>query len=246
MNRILLVDDEHDLVWAIGHSLRDEGFEVFTAYDGAEAMISVRRYHPDLVVLDVNMPRMDGLQVCRQLRRDPTLAAVPILFLTERNAITDRVSGLDTGADDYLGKPIDLRELKSRIRALLRRTPAGARQQQATPVREVLTYGPIEVDVKACEVRVGGRVVRLTPAEFDLLHHLMTHPGQVFSSQQLLQQVWGYPPDTAESSLVRWHVMNLRAKIEADPSKPSVVVTVARYGYRCGAETPWINTETQL
>ena len=121
MARILLADDEQDLVWAVRHSLSDEGYEVLTAYDGMEALAIARCHRPDLVILDIAMPRLDGLQVCRRLRRDPTLAAVPILFLTVRSAIEDRIKGLDEGGDDYLVKPFDLEELKARVKALLRR-----------------------------------------------------------------------------------------------------------------------------
>jgi DNA-binding response OmpR family regulator len=119
--RILVVDDEKDLVWAVQHSLGDESYEVFTAYDGMEALAVARRHHPDLVILDICMPRLDGVQVCRRLRRNPTLATVPTLFLTVRDAIEDRIKGLDEGGDDYLVKPFDLGELKARVRALLRR-----------------------------------------------------------------------------------------------------------------------------
>jgi DNA-binding response OmpR family regulator len=232
MNRILLVDDEQDLVWAVRHSLNDEGYEVLTAYDGVEALAVARRHRPDLVILDIVMPRLDGLQVCHVLRRDPALAAVPVLFLTVRNAIDDRIKGLDGGGDDYLVKPFDLGELKARIRALLRRSrpaPEGAPGLEGR--NSLLKVGPLTLDLHTCQVRVGGKTVQLTPTEFDLLHHLMVHLGEVFSSQQLLQQVWGYPPETADPGLVRWHIKNLRAKIEPDPAQPVYIRTIPRHGY---------------
>jgi DNA-binding response OmpR family regulator len=236
MARILVVDDEQDLVWAIRHSLNDEGYEVLTAYDGAEALAIARRHLPDLIILDIVMPRLDGLQVCRELRRDPALAAVPILFLTVRSAVEDRVAGLDEGADDYLVKPFDLRELKARVRALLRRgrlipgfTPNGVLKLERR--HSLLVAGPLALNLCARQVRVGDKIVQLTPAEFDLLRYLMTHPGEVFSSQQLLQQVWGYRPGTADPGLVRWHVKNLRAKIEPDPAHPTYIRTIPRHGY---------------
>jgi DNA-binding response OmpR family regulator len=232
MSRILLVDDEPDLVWAVRHSLRDEGHEVLAAYDGMEALSVAHRDRPDLVILDIVMPRLDGLQVCHRLRRNPTLGTVPILFLTERNAVEDRITGLDNGGDDYLVKPFDLKELKARIRALLRRSryvAAGGRntEKQGSPLK----VGSLALNLNTCQVSVAGQIVQLTPTEFDLFHHLMTHPGQVFSSEQLLQQVWGYPPRTANPSLVRWHIKNLRAKIEPDLADPVYICTVSHHGY---------------
>jgi DNA-binding response OmpR family regulator len=232
MSRILLVDDEPDLVWAVRHSLRDEGHEVLTAYDGMEALAVAHRDRPDLVILDIVMPRLDGLQVCRRLRCNPTLGTVPVLFLTERSAVEDRITGLDNGGDDYLVKPFDLKELKARIRALLRRNRCVVgggpdTEEEGSPLK----VGPLALNLNTCQVSVDGQIVQLTPTEFDLLHYLMTHPGQVFSSEQLLQQVWGYPPGTADPSLVRWHVKNLRAKIEPDPAHPVHICTIPRYGY---------------
>jgi two-component system alkaline phosphatase synthesis response regulator PhoP len=230
--RILLVDDEKDLVWAIQHSLSDEGHQVLTAYDGVEALGLARRHHPDLIILDIIMPRLDGLQVCRRLRRDPTLAAVPILFLTVCSTIEDRIKGLDEGGDDYLVKPFDLEELKARVRALLRRArsaPEGG--PGAEGQGPLLVAGLLTLDLHTCQVRVGSETTQLTPTEFNLLHHLMTNPGEVFSSQQLLQQVWGYPPRTGDPGTVRWHIKNLRAKIEPNPAHPVYICTVPRHGY---------------
>ncbi len=230
--RILVVDDEKDLVWAVRHSFSDEGCEVLTAYDGVEALTVARRHRPDLIILDIIMPRLDGLQVCRRLRRDPTLAAVPILFLTERSAIEDRIKGLDGGGDDYLTKPFDLGELKARVRALLRRArsaPEGS--PRAEDQGPVLVAGNLALYLHTCQVRVGEKTVQLTPAEFDLLHHLMTHVGEVFSSKQLLQQAWSYPPRTGNPGLVRWHIKNLRAKIEPKPAHPAYIRTIPHRGY---------------
>jgi len=232
MARILLADDEQDLVWALRHSLSDEGHEVLTAFGGVEALDVARRHRPDLIILDVAMPRLDGLQVCRRLRRDPTLAAVPILFLTVRNAIKDRIKGLDEGGDDYLAKPFDLEELKARVRALLRRARSAPEEGPGPEGRgSLLVVGLLTLDLHTRQVRVGEKTVQLTPTEFELLHYLMTHPGEVFSSRQLLRQVWGYPPKSADPTLVRWHIKNLRAKIEPDPAHPVYIRTVPRHGY---------------
>lgn len=237
MNRILLVDDEPDLVWAIRHALDNEGFRVFTAHDGVEALSLVHEERPDIIVLDVMMPRMDGIQLCYYLRHNPLLASIPILFLTVRNAVEDRIKGLDGGGDDYLAKPFDLGELKARIRALLRR---GRSTKDEAPVENQniqLSIRDITLNLLSHEASVGTKEIQLTPAEFSLLRHFMSHTGQVFSSQQLLQQVWGYTPELAEPGLVRWHVMNLRIKIEPDPTHPIYIRTVPHHGYMFTKDT---------
>lgn len=232
MARILLADDEQDLAWIVRHSLGDEGHEVITAYDGAEALAVAQRHRPDLIILDIVMPRLDGLQVCRRLRRDPTLAAVPILFLTVRDAVEDRIKGLDDGGDDYLAKPFDLGELKARIRALLRRRrPLPTVGPEFQDRSFLLGVGPLTLDLHTCRVDVGGKSVQLTPTEFDLLRYLMIHAGQVFPSKQLLQQVWSCSPGTADPSLVRVHIKNLREKIEPDPPHPTYIRTIPGHGY---------------
>lgn len=232
MTCILIVDDEQDLVWGIQNVLRDEGYEVLTAYNGVEALCVAERRRPDLIILDVVMPRLDGLQVCRRLRRDPTLAAVPILFLTVRSDVQDRIKGLDEGADDYLVKPFNLGELKARVRALLRRRQGAPIGDAATRGRQfVLSAGPLTLDMRTCQLNVGGSNVQLTPTEFELLRYLMIHAGETFTSQQLLQQVWGYSPNSTDPSLVRVHIKNLREKIEPDPSNPTYILTIPRHGY---------------
>ena len=228
--RLMLVDDEWDLVWAVRRSLSHEGYEVFTAYDGLEALALARRAYPDLIILDIVMPRLDGLEVCRMLRREPGLAAVPILFLSVRSAIEDRIRGLDEGGDDYLVKPFELGELKARIRALLRRSQRATRDAQLDE-QGYLVMGSLTLDLGVRQACVGERRAQLTPTEFDLLKYLMKHPGKLFSSKQLLLKVWGYPLETADLSLVRWHIRNLRSKIEPDPTHPMYIRTVPRQGY---------------
>jgi len=232
MAHILVVEDEPDLLWAVAYSLRDDGHEVDMATDGVKALDSIRRSRPDLIVLDIVMPGLDGLQVCRTLRRDPSLASVPILFLTVRDSIEDIVAGLSEGADDYLVKPFDLRVLRARVKALLRRAQALAAASAGSveqPPR--LTVGAITLHLHLRQVEVGERSVQLSPAEFNLMRYLMTHPGQVLSSHELLQRVWNYPPATTDLSLVRWYIKNLRAKIEPDPAQPRYIRTVHRHGY---------------
>ncbi len=235
MARILLVDDERDLVWALRRTLSNEGYEVLCGYDGAEAVHLAQRYCPDLVVLDIAMPWMDGLQVCRRLRQDPILAAIPILFLSVRSDMQQRVLGLDEGGDDYLAKPFDLKELKAHIRALLRRGRLVAPRGRGRDVPDSLTFGDLTFHLRTCQVCVKGNPIKLTPLEFDLLRYLMTHPGEAFPSEHLLQQVWGWPPQTGDPDLVRWHVKRLRAKIETDPLHPTYIRTVSRHGYMFAA-----------
>jgi DNA-binding response OmpR family regulator len=230
--RILVVDDEEDLVWALRRSLADEGYQVLTAYDGVEALELARRERPDLVILDIVMPGLDGLEVCRRLRRDPTVAAVPILFLTVRSLLEDRVTGLDEGCDAYLVKPFDMRELKAHVRALLRRTRLAADRHMEPDDRDsVLEVASLALDLRTHQVSVGGKAVQLTPTESGLLRYLMLHAGEVLSSKILLEAVWGYPPEAATPGLVRWHIRNLRAKIESDPAHPVYIRTVPRHGY---------------
>jgi len=232
MARVLVVDDERDLVWAVRYSLSDAGYEVLTAHDGMAALAVARRHPPDLIILDISMPGIDGLEVCRRVRGDRSLARVPILFLTVRSAVADRVKGLDQGADDYLVKPFDLGELKARVKALLRRSGSARKTSPGTADRgATVVAGGLALDVHARCVSTGTKSVSLTPTEFDFLHFLMTHPGEVFSSRRLLQQVWDYAPEMGGSSLVRWHVRNLRLKIESDPGHPAYIRTVPHHGY---------------
>ncbi|MBP6805220.1 MAG: response regulator transcription factor [Chloroflexi bacterium] len=229
---ILLVDDDTELVRSLRLVLTQDGYEVLTAHNGLEGLQTAHQMQPDLIVLDVNMPWMDGLEVCRRLRldADSALRFVPILFLTSQDSVDDHVTGLDAGADDYLDKPFQSKELKARVRALLRRREAAT----ALPAADTpeLTVGPLTLHLQACWVRRGsGEAVQLTPAEFELLYHLMTHPKRPFSSENLLEEVWAYAPGTADPSLVRWHIKNLRLKIEPNASQPSLIRTVSRRGY---------------
>ncbi len=227
MARILIVDDEQDLVWSVAHSLRFAGHEVLTASDGAEGLSQARQQRPDVVILDVAMPCLNGIQVCQRLRADPSLDGLPILFLTVKNEIQDKLQGFEAGADDYLTKPFDLRELRVRVEALLRR----AQPPSPPDASHCLQAGPLSLDLHTCEVSVEDRSALLTPAEFNLLYHLMNHPAEFFSSDRLLQEVWGYSPGTADPALVRWHMHNLRGKIESHPTSPTYLKSLPRHGY---------------
>ena len=229
---ILVVDDELDMVWAIQRHLQSAGYEVLTAHDGLEALAVARRHHPALVVLDIDMPVLNGLEVCLRMRSDPILATIPILFLTVSSTFSDRVLGLDQGADDYMTKPFDLLEFKARIRALLRRDRSFSNPNQGdTGQSSTLITGEITLDLHTHMVHVRGKGSELTPTEFDLLYFLMAHSQEVFTSLQLLQMVWNYPVEIANPGLVRWHIKNLRNKIETDPKWPNYILTVAHQGY---------------
>jgi DNA-binding response OmpR family regulator len=202
--RVLIVEDDEDIADVLRRSLRNEGYEVRTSADGVEALDVAAGFFPDLVVLDLGLPRMDGVEVCRRLRAD---SDVPILMLTARAETEDRVGGLDSGADDYLVKPFERRELLARIRALLRRRPP--RGSASLQVAD-LTLNP---DTR--EVRRGSREIELTNREFELLEHLMRNERLVVSRERLLDEVWGYDP-TAATNTVDVFISNLRRKLEAD------------------------------
>jgi len=226
MASILVVDDDIDVADTIHRSLINKGHSVKVVYNGVEALEAVKLNSPDLIVLDVIMPFMDGIEVCRRLRQDPQTTHIPIIFLTAMDRLDDKLEGFDAGADDYVTKPFDIQELEVRARAVLRRslTPA-----QAEP--DVLTVGDLSLNRRTYEARAGSRVSLLTPIEFELLHYLMSHAGEVFSSERLLQEVWEYPGGTGDPALVRMHVKNIRDKIENNPKQPRFLRTISRHGY---------------
>ena len=228
MSEILVVDDDRDVAQTVELALRRRGFKVMIANSGVEALKVLRRYEPDLVILDVLMPGMGGLEVCRRLRSDPKTENLPIIFLTARGQERDRIEGLRAGADDYLSKPFSLEELLLRVTAVLRRSHKEEQEEQS----QVLVAGQLELDSRTFEVTTPQKAgILLTPTEFDLLYHLMSHAGQVFSSDRLLQEVWDFPYDTGSTDLVRAHIKNLREKIEPNPRSPVYVRTVPRHGY---------------
>ncbi len=222
--RILVVDDDRAVRESLRRSLAFNGYEVDLAADGAEALEQIARTRPDAVVMDVMMPRVGGLEACRRLRADGD--DVPVLVLTARDAIGDRVAGLDAGADDYLTKPFALEELLARLRALTRRRPDMAQQPTGA---DVLCFGDLALDPATREVRRGGREIRLTRTEFDLLELLLRNPRQVLSRSRILEEVWGYDfPTTANSLEV--YVGYLRRKTE-EGGEPRLLHTVRGVGY---------------
>ena len=222
--RILVVDDDTALAEMIGIVLRTEGFEPHFCADGAQAFDAYRTARPDLVLLDLMLPGMDGIEVCGRIRAD---SGIPIIMLTAKSDTADVVKGLESGADDYMVKPFNPKELVARIRTRLRPTSSNGSAER-------LQVGDLTLDVAAHEVRRGDKRINLTPLEFDLLLALASKPQQVFTREMLLEQVWGYHYK-ADTRLVNVHVQRLRAKVEDDPDNPRIVTTVRGVGYRAGA-----------
>ncbi|PPF59155.1 DNA-binding response regulator [Rathayibacter sp. AY1C2] len=221
--RILVVDDDAALAEMIGIVLRADGYDVSFCADGSGALEAFRRARPDLVLLDLMLPGIDGIEVCRAIRAE---SGVPVIMLTAKSDTSDVVQGLESGADDYMVKPFDPKELVARIRTRLRPATAAA--------NAVLQVGDLSLDVAGHEVRRGETRIGLTPLEFDLLLALASKPQQVFTREMLLEQVWGYHYK-ADTRLVNVHVQRLRAKVEKDPDDPRIVMTVRGVGYRAGA-----------
>jgi two-component system response regulator MtrA len=223
--RILVVDDDTALAEMIGIVLRTEGFEPSFCEDGTGALEAFRTTRPDLVLLDLMLPGIDGIEVCSRIREE---SGVPIIMLTAKSDTSDVVKGLESGADDYVVKPFNPKELVARIRTRLRPTPETSGGS--------LAIGDLVIDVAGHEVKRGDARINLTPLEFELLLALALKPQQVFTREMLLEQVWGYHYK-ADTRLVNVHVQRLRAKVEEDPDNPKIVMTVRGVGYRAGSTT---------
>ncbi len=222
--KVLVVDDETPIVEAVAYSLRKEGFQTQTASDAEQCLQAVRTYQPDLIILDVMLPSASGFDICRILRKQ---SDVPIIMLTARADETDRVVGLELGADDYIVKPFSMRELVARVKTILRRAGTSIEAPSDRPIRD----GDLMIDPSRFEVRLGDGRIDLSPKEFDLLRFLIAHPGQVFSRQTLLDRVWGADAYVEERT-VDVHIRWLREKIEAAPSRPERLLTVRGVGYK--------------
>jgi DNA-binding response OmpR family regulator len=223
--RVLVIEDDPHVSEVVGRYLGREGFEVRVEVDGAAGLAEAMRSPPDVIVLDVMLPSMSGLEVCRRLRAS---LAVPVIMLTALGDEVDRITGLEIGADDYLAKPFSPRELTARVKAVLRR--ARGEVVAGRPQTPVLKSGELTLDPVAHECRVGPELVMLTAKEFDLLAHFMRHPRQAFRREDLLEAVWGY--GYGDTSTVTVHVRRLREKVETDPSDPKHIRTVWGVGYR--------------
>jgi len=219
---VLIVEDDAKLRDLVARSLQQSGCSAVAVADGAEALAAVRRQPPDLILLDLDLPSLNGLEICRRLKRDPDLASIPVVFMTAQAAEVDRIVGLELGADDYIAKPFSVRELTLRVQAVLRRTravPAGAR-----------VFGALSVDLATRDVTVGGSPVTLTAMEFDLLAALIDAKGRPLSRERLLREVWGYEhPDEVQSRTVDVHVRRLRRKLGPEAGR---LQTLKHVGYR--------------
>jgi two-component system alkaline phosphatase synthesis response regulator PhoP len=231
MARILVVDDDKQIVRLVRSYLEQTGYQVLTAYDGETALHAIRRDRPDLVVLDLMLPDRDGWEITRLVRSDPTLANLPIIMLTARVEDTDKIIGLEVGADDYIAKPFNPREVVARVRAVLRRV-SGADSTQL----QTLQVGGLRLDLDRHQVTINDKFIELTLTEFNLLKMLMEHPGHAFTRQTLIEKGLGYSYTGMERTIDS-HIKNLRKKIGVDPDSSAYIETVYRVGYRLRGET---------
>ncbi len=228
-HKILIVDDEPHIVELVKYNLLQDGYDVVTAYDGSEAVTRAHEVHPDLIILDLMLPYIDGLEVCRRIRRE---SSVPILMLTAKDGELSRVVGLEIGADDYVTKPFSPRELTARVRAILRR----AAREDAPPTTSPFRGGRLTLTPESHEVTLDGRPVDLTAKEFELLHVVMSHPNRVFTRDFLLEHIWGYDY-YGSTRTVDMHISRLREKIEDNPASPTHIVTIRGVGYKFKTDT---------
>jgi DNA-binding response OmpR family regulator len=221
--QILVVDGCQPIARAIGAALEYEGLTVDVCHDGVVADGQLSRDRPTVVLLEALLPGLTGHSICRRLRRQPEGESIGVLMVASLSGIEDKVQAFEAGCDDFLPKPFDMRELVSRVHALLRRYRGSE--------EHIVRVGGLELNAKTAEAVVDGKTKLLTPVEFELLQFLMAHPGEAFSSANLLEAVWGYPSDIGNNDLVRVHIHNLRAKLEPDPHTPSFLKTRPRHGY---------------
>jgi phosphate regulon transcriptional regulator PhoB len=229
--RVVIIEDEKDIVDLIRYNFRKEGFEIESFLRGKEGLEYLRRKPADLVLLDILLPDLDGVEICKRLRADDRLKSIPVIFLSAKGEEIDRVVGLEIGADDYVVKPFSPRELIARVKAVLRR------QVRAAEKCEVIEAGGFRLDSRTQEVRVGSRPVELSTLEFKLLHFLASNPRRIFSRDRLLDEVWGSDRFVTPRT-VDVHIRRLREKIEAQASKPRYLQTVRGAGYRFSPEPP--------
>ena len=226
--KVLVVEDEENLVEALRYNLEREGYDVLTAMDGEKGLELAKGSNPDIIILDIMLPRLDGLEVCRILRRENN---TPILMLTAKGEEVDRIVGLELGADDYVTKPFSMRELLARVRAMLRRSRMASEASSSSAASESYTAGDLEVDLSSHTARIAGVALDLKPREFDLLALLVANKGRAISRDQILERLWGYDY-IGDTRTVDVHVRWLREKIETDPGSPKRIITIRGVGYR--------------
>jgi DNA-binding response OmpR family regulator len=225
--RILIVEDDSAVARGLEYGLRSEGFQVFCAENGMQALELVQKHEPHLVLLDIRLPDISGFDVCGQLRKKGW--RMPIMILTARDEEVDRILGLELGADDYIVKPYSIREIVSRIRAQIRRSYG----ELSVPFPENrFRFGEFEIDFERLQVKRGGELIHLTPTEFRLLHQLILHRNLPLSRSKLVEAVWGYDSDIGNDRTIDVHIRHLRSKVETDPSRPRWIITVRGFGYK--------------
>src|ERR1700730_10177257 len=226
---VLVIDDDENIIELIKLGLKYEGFQVESTASGLDGLAASQRLNPDLIILDLMLPEIDGLEVARRLRENPTTRDIPILMLTAKDEVRDRVAGLETGADDYLAKPFSFEELVARIHAILRRTKRSKGEGEQAD-GQLLTFSDLQLNSATHEVTRAGRVIELTSTEYNLLHLFMSHPRQVLDRQTILNRVWGYD-FMGETNIIEVYVRYLREKIEDTPSAPRLIQTIRGSGY---------------
>jgi DNA-binding response OmpR family regulator len=248
LSNILVIEDDSLVARTIERCLRGNEYHVQVVNSGVAGLKAARRKVPDLVLLDVMMPGMDGFTVCKEMREDALLKDVPIIFLTAKNKVEDKIVGLSVGADDYLAKPFNVDELLLRVKAILRRTKPlrmeessagaeGATIAYKTSPNLIVRIGEFTLDTRSYVFTSPTKgKIRLTPVQYTLLYHLMTHPNKIFSPSLLLDEVWDYPSNTGSTDLVRVHIKNIREAVEEDPKNPVFIKTVQGYGYTIQTE----------
>ena len=227
MSKILIVDDEHDIVELLSYNLEKEGFSTVKTYDGEAALKMVKMQKPDLIILDLMLPKMNGLDVCRAIRRNPETANLPIIMLTAKGDEIDKIIGLEIGADDYMTKPFSVKELIARVRSILRRLHDSEKKNE----KEEFNYKELAINYTSCLVQIGGKQVTLSPTELKLLFFFSRNPGRVYSRSQILDHVWGDDTFITDRA-VDVHIRRLRSQIEKDIENPQYILTVRGFGYK--------------
>jgi phosphate regulon transcriptional regulator PhoB len=227
MSKILIVDDEQDIVELLSYNLEKEKFSIVKAYDGEAALRLVKSEKPDLMILDLMLPKMNGLDVCKAIRRNPEMANLPIIMLTAKGEEIDKIIGLEIGADDYITKPFSIKELIARVRAILRRMHDNDNKMG----KEEFIYKELAINYASCLVQIGGKKVTLSPTELKLLFFLSRNPGRVYSRNQILDHVWGDDTFITDRA-VDVHIRRLRSQIEEDMENPHYIITVRGFGYK--------------
>jgi two-component system, OmpR family, alkaline phosphatase synthesis response regulator PhoP len=227
MSKILIVDDEHDIVELLSYNLEKEGFSTIKAYDGISVFNMIATRKPDLMILDLMLPGMNGLDICKKIRANPATADLPIIMLTAKGDEVDKIIGLEIGADDYMIKPFSVKELVARVRTVLRRV----QNRQKVPIQEEFHYKGLAINYASCAVKIDGKPITLSPTELKLLFFFSRNPGRVYSRNQILDHVWGDDTFITDRA-VDVHIRRLRSQIEKDIENPCYILTVRGFGYK--------------